>query len=365
MRNTLLALLMMLLVVAIWGSASPIIKYTLEYIPPFTFLGLRFGINALILLPLTVYFVTISDYDLSDYLSILWLSFLGFGLAVGLGFLGLNYVSATFSVILGTTMPLVTMVFAYFLLNEKMGKLEVIGTLIAFFGALVVTVGPLYLNNQQFSLSTFGSILLILSMIFDALYLTYAKKLTKDKPKISSISLICLSITFAALMFIPLALFEQIALYNSKSEIADKALVQYNYCQINLNFDDEYICDQVGCYLKDQTSNYICIFEQIKENLSPNFIQFVNYNLDSYLQGYALLGLFFMIVLSGTIAYGLMQIALKSIDASEASLFSYLRPIFGVPLAFYLLNETIDHTMVIGAIIIIFGIIIAELYAKR
>ena len=53
----------------IWGAASAVIKYTLEYIPPFTFLFLRFLIVCVIVLPITAYQLKKEPVHKNDYLN--------------------------------------------------------------------------------------------------------------------------------------------------------------------------------------------------------------------------------------------------------------------------------------------------------
>jgi len=48
------------------------------------------------------------------------------------------------------------------------------------------------------------------------------------------------------------------------------------------------------------------------------------------------------------------------IEASEASLFTYLQPIFSIPMAIILLSESVHITEVIAIVIIIFGVYLAE-----
>jgi drug/metabolite transporter (DMT)-like permease len=76
------------------------------------------------------------------------------------------------------------------------------------------------------------------------------------------------------------------------------------------------------------------------------------------------LGVWYMALLSGTLAYFLYVRGQKSIEVSEAALFAYLQPIFSIPLAVFWLEESITTTFVIGAILITIGVIIAE-YKKR
>lgn len=72
------------------------------------------------------------------------------------------------------------------------------------------------------------------------------------------------------------------------------------------------------------------------------------------------LGVWYMALISGTLAYFLYVRGQKSIEVSEASLSRYLQPIFSVPLAVFWLGEKITTAFVIGAILIAAGVIIAE-----
>lgn len=72
------------------------------------------------------------------------------------------------------------------------------------------------------------------------------------------------------------------------------------------------------------------------------------------------LGVWYMAIISGTVAYYLYVRGQKSIEVSEATLFSYLQPLFTVPLAVFWLGENITPTFVVGATLITIGIIIAE-----
>lgn len=77
------------------------------------------------------------------------------------------------------------------------------------------------------------------------------------------------------------------------------------------------------------------------------------------------LGVWYMAIFSGLIAYFLAIRGEKSIEVSEASLFYYLQPIFTVPLAVLWLGETITPTFIIGALLIGLGVFIAERKVKK
>lgn len=72
------------------------------------------------------------------------------------------------------------------------------------------------------------------------------------------------------------------------------------------------------------------------------------------------LGLWYMAIFSGNIAYFLWHKAQKTIEVGEAGLFTYLHPIFAIPLAVLWLKETISPPFVVGAIAVATGVLIAE-----
>jgi len=76
-------------------------------------------------------------------------------------------------------------------------------------------------------------------------------------------------------------------------------------------------------------------------------------------------GVFYMAILSGTLAFYLGNKAQKTIEIGEQSLFSYLNPVFALPLAVIWLGEKVTSMHIIGGIIIIIGVAIAEIKKKR
>lgn len=80
-----------------------------------------------------------------------------------------------------------------------------------------------------------------------------------------------------------------------------------------------------------------------------------------HLSTYAILGIIFLALLSGNLAYYLGNYAQKSIEVSEAALFSYLYPLLSMPLAVIWLKEKITPIYIVGALIVASGVVIAEL----
>jgi drug/metabolite transporter (DMT)-like permease len=72
------------------------------------------------------------------------------------------------------------------------------------------------------------------------------------------------------------------------------------------------------------------------------------------------LGVWYMAIASGTLAYFFFVRGERSIEAGEASLFAYLQPLFSVPLAVFWLGENITIPFLVGAVVTAFGVYIAE-----
>jgi drug/metabolite transporter (DMT)-like permease len=68
----------------------------------------------------------------------------------------------------------------------------------------------------------------------------------------------------------------------------------------------------------------------------------------------------YMGVFGSILGLTLYLIGQERIEASEASLFTYLQPIFSVPTAIILLSESVSILNIISIIIIIFGVYLAE-----
>lgn len=76
-------------------------------------------------------------------------------------------------------------------------------------------------------------------------------------------------------------------------------------------------------------------------------------------------GVFYMALVSGSLAFTLQNMAQKSIELSEAAVFMYLYPILSGILAVFVLGDKFTAYTAIGSAITILGIIIAEVKKRR
>jgi drug/metabolite transporter (DMT)-like permease len=77
------------------------------------------------------------------------------------------------------------------------------------------------------------------------------------------------------------------------------------------------------------------------------------------------LGVIYMALFSGTIAYWLRARAQKTVKVEQTALFGYLGPLISVPLAVVWLGESITPLFVVGGIIVATGVIFAEFKFKQ
>ncbi|HOX95854.1 MAG TPA: DMT family transporter [Candidatus Woesebacteria bacterium] len=96
--------------------------------------------------------------------------------------------------------------------------------------------------------------------------------------------------------------------------------------------------------------------------ISIPFFYVVNSSLGNsfLLSANALPGIFYMAVFGSIVAFWALQEGQKRIEASEAAVFGYLKPIFAIPLALIWLKESISAITVLATLIIIVGVYISE-----
>lgn len=87
----------------------------------------------------------------------------------------------------------------------------------------------------------------------------------------------------------------------------------------------------------------------------------INYSL---LTTKAIPGILFMAIFSSVIAYSTHIYGLSKIEASEAEIFTYLQPVFAVPIATIFLREKITVPFLLGAILIATGVYISSFRRK-
>ncbi len=281
----------------IWGVAGPVVKYTLFSLPPLIFLTYRFAISTVLAIPL----LFIRRPKLPSSAKLIWfiilISFLTSTVRLGLLFFGFEKTTSLSGNLLSALSPLAVVFAGALFLHERVTRLEKIGIAIAFIGTVISVVEPVLSAEHQVLTTTIqGNVLVLTSLIFDVIATILIKIALRKTIDPLSLTLIMFIVGFATIV-------------------------------------------PVTLYLTSPTNVIATI---VHAPLSAH------------------LGVWYMAFLSGLLAYTLDFKGLKTIEVGEASVFTYLSPIWGVPISLLLLNETVSGPFILGAIIIFVGVVIAE-----
>jgi len=289
----------LLIVTAIWGFASPVIKFTLGGFSPAVFLTYRFFISAVIAL---IFFI-LTGFKFPKDPKVLGLTlFNGFLLttvSLGLLFVGADKTTSIDANLISAMAPITIAIAGVFFLKEHITKRESIGILIALVGTLITIIEPVLKAKDGFG-ALEGNLLVFASVIVGTVVAVIAKVVSRDE--VDAMTATSLSFIVGFITILPFGLPQ---ILNSKFLILTSVPLSYH------------------------------------------------------------LGVFYMALLSGSLAYYLWHKAEKTIEVSEVALFAYLYPVFGTPLSVLWLKEKITLPFIIGSVIIAAGVILAEIKKRR
>lgn len=123
--------------------------------------------------------------DRKDYFRIVVCGILGIAINQLLYFHGLNLTSPIDASIIMTAVPVMVLIFSYFMLKEKITLYKLIGISIGGVGAILLIW---YGNKSAGTSSVLGNLLILSNAIFYAFYLVYVKPLMKKYKPITVIS---------------------------------------------------------------------------------------------------------------------------------------------------------------------------------
>lgn len=173
------AYIKLLVVAAIWGCASSVIKYTLGGFSPAIFLTYRFFLSGIIALIIFAFTGIKNPKNTKVLLLTLFNGFLISTVALGLLFLGTNKTTAIDSNLICAMTPIIIAVAGVFFLNERVTKRESLGILIALTGTLITIVDPVLIFKNGFGGLT-GNLLVFASVIVTAATAIIAKLLLRN-----------------------------------------------------------------------------------------------------------------------------------------------------------------------------------------
>lgn len=295
-----LAIIAMLINVLVWGAALPISKLALQETSTFHFLLFRFGLAAILSLPILLLYLWRLRPSLQTIGTIIVLEMIGTSLALGALYLGLDRTSALEASFITTTLPVFITIGGIAFLHERQNGHEWLGLLLAFGGTLFLVFEPLLKGQTTLSeISVWGNMLVLLSNVISTTYYLLAKKYYQKMPKffVTSVSFWVGALTFFALSWWASGTDLWSTLFDLQADFVLPAIFW--------------------------PSLYMAIFGSI-------------IGLTVYIIGQDL------------------------IEASEASLFNYLHPFIYVPLSILFFGDRFSLLMVLAIGLIGFGVFWAE-----
>ena len=197
------AVLSLILVMTIWGSAFAITKATLSTMPPILFALLRFAVASLVLLPIAqlrggrakirtpIALPTIVLMGLTG----VTLYYVGYNIS-------LSYISASQAVLIQSAIPAVTAFFAFLFLKERLTAKRMAGIAISLVGVAVVMIAAAPTGGATNLL--LGDALMAGTTILWAAYTILAKRLAEY----DQIVVTAYSTAAGTLLLLPIALWE-------------------------------------------------------------------------------------------------------------------------------------------------------------
>lgn len=194
------AILALIIANMIWGAASPIFKWALTDIQPFTLAFLRFFVASFIFIPFVWRDLKIKREDISN---LLILSFTGITFNISFFFLGLRLAPSINAPIIATSGPIFLLIGSFFILRERLKKKVITGTIIGLVGVLLIILRPLIENG--FDSAILGNFFFVLATFGGVLHTIYTKKIAANY---KAMTITFWSFLIGATTFLPLFFLE-------------------------------------------------------------------------------------------------------------------------------------------------------------
>ncbi|MFG1519012.1 MAG: DMT family transporter [Thermoplasmataceae archaeon] len=186
---------LLLLVTFFWGVTFPLIKITLGFVSPVSFLVIRFLVSALILLPFVIRNKSLMrSRDIKLGISAGFLLFVGYFFQT----VGLNYTTASQSgIITGlyvVLLPFISLVY----LKLRPDRISIMASFIAFAGLIIMSAGNL--GNSGIQL---GDVLTVISAVAYAFQIAYVSKYSSSLDSLVFTFYQLLSVALFSSIFLP------------------------------------------------------------------------------------------------------------------------------------------------------------------
>ncbi len=159
---------------AFWGGLYPAIKVLMEIMPPFVLLSVRLSLALLVLWPFVWQRGGI-HWNRRTWIEVLAVGAMGFGLTLGIQFIGTHLSTASNGALVTTATPAFVVLFGALLLGERLSRAQAFALAIATIGVLLV-IDP---RQARLDAMFLGNLALLLGALGWGLYSVLVRALTR------------------------------------------------------------------------------------------------------------------------------------------------------------------------------------------
>lgn len=160
----------------LWASAGATAKILFKEAPPFVVAFHRFALASILVMPLFLrakkpkgYIRALLPPGIFNALNILFY------------YSGLSLTTANTSTILGTAVPLTTVILSRLFIGERVSMQKLIGISIGLIGTFFAVILPILEKGAAFSGNIYGNLLLVASLISWSFYIVNSRSVLSDK----------------------------------------------------------------------------------------------------------------------------------------------------------------------------------------
>ncbi|HBF37143.1 MAG TPA: EamA family transporter [Firmicutes bacterium] len=289
MQKKKTAYLYLIITTCAWGSLYVVGKFVLGKVPPFTVLFFRYLVAGIALFPVLKARKRVK-IERADYKYIFLMGFLGYFLSIGAQLMGTKLSNASLASLINSMNPVFIILFAVFILKEKLTFQKVIAVIATIVGTYIILGGGSETHQWL------GIVISFISVITWSLMSVLVRKITQ---KYDSLMITAYGMLIAMVLTLPVA----------------------------------------GCEMF----------------LTPH-VQLFNRDV--------ILSLLYMGLVCTALSHFLWNTSLSMIEAGTCSLFYPLQPMVSVLLGGVFLSERLNSKFVIGAVLIVGGVLVG-LIGKR
>jgi drug/metabolite transporter (DMT)-like permease len=183
----------------IWGAASPIFKFALTNIPPFTLAFLRFFFAGLIFIPFAVN--KWQRLTIHQWIEIILVGFFGITVNISFFFLGLAKTESINVPIIASSGPVFIYLLSILFLKEKPKFKVLTGMFIALLGVLFIILSPLILEGKKFVIGTIeGNLFILLATLGSVFQTIFGRNILR---KVNAFQVSAITFLFGSFTFLP------------------------------------------------------------------------------------------------------------------------------------------------------------------